>query len=109
MNSLSKIQGTYVNDILGQTFIIATADDSTGAITGSLATGNNTIEFSGVWNASTVQPNGIFHFNGGVPEGMLSGTGQTDDIEVFASISLGASICQKNHDTLGFSGRFIRA
>lgn len=109
---MSKIVGTYVNQTLNAKLTILTANDSDGAITGTLNLGSTQLAISGVWNASTVAPNGIFGFTGSVltPNGteVVGGAAQTDDFNLFNSLSLGFAVAQKGTETMNLSGKFAR-
>lgn len=105
---MSNIIGTYENKILKAKLSIATANDSTGAITGMVTVGSTEIPFSGVWNASTVAPNGIMAFTGSIPQIMMGGAAQTDDINRFSSVSVGFSVAQKDNNTMIVTGKLMR-
>jgi hypothetical protein len=105
---MSNIIGSYENKILNAKLKIATANDSNGAITGTVTVGSTQIPISGTWNASTVAPNGILAFTGSIPLTTLGGAGQTDNFGEFSSVSLGFSVAQKDNDTMNLTGKFVR-
>ena len=108
---MSNIIGNYVNAAVGAQLRILTANDSNGAITGTLSLGATQMSITGNWNASTVAPNGVFSFTGGSlnPTMDVGGAGQTADFNSFSSISLGFAVSQKDTQTMTISGKFTRA
>jgi hypothetical protein len=108
---MSNIVGNYVNAALNAKLTIATANDSNGAITGTLSLGATQMSIAGTWNASTVAPNGVFTFTGASlnPTKNVGGAGQTADFNSFSSISLGFAVSQKDTQTMIVAGTFIRA
>jgi hypothetical protein len=109
---MSNIVGTYTNSGLNAALQIATANDSNGQITGTLSVGSVRLAITGVWNASTVAPNGVLCFTGSTqtPSSMqVGGAAQTDDCNVFSSISLGFAVVQKGTPAMSVCGRFVRS
>jgi hypothetical protein len=109
---MSNIVGTYTNTSLNSKLQIASANDSNGQFNGTLSVGAIQLPFNGVWNASTVAPNGILSFTGSTltPSSMqVAGAAQTDDFNVFSSISLGFTVVQKGTPAMNVCGRFTRS
>jgi hypothetical protein len=109
---MTKIVGRYTNTSLNSTLVIAASDDMTGAINGTLSVGAIQIPFKGIWNTTSVTPNGILMFTGSTltPSSMqVGGAAQTDDVNVFSSISLGFTVVQKDSPAMTVCGRFTRS
>jgi hypothetical protein len=109
---MSNIVGSYTNTSLDSTLQIAWANDSNGEFKGTLSVGAIQFPLSGIWNASTVAPNGILSFTGSTqtPSSMqAAGAAQTDDFNVFSSISLGFTVVQKDMPAMSVCGRFKRS
>ena len=109
---MSRIVGSYTNPSLNSTMKIAASNDSNGEFNGTLSVGAIQIPFKGIWNTTTVAPTGILAFTGSTltPSSMqVAGAAQTDDVNVFSSISLGFTVVQKGAPAMNVCGRFTRS
>jgi hypothetical protein len=107
---MSKIIGHYENKILNAKLVISESNDQNGKIAGNIHVGGLEIPISGVWNASTVAPNGLLSFTGALVDQKLQvgGAGQTANFNEFGSVQLGFSVAQKDSETSNVTGKFLR-
>ncbi|OYW74446.1 MAG: hypothetical protein B7Z37_17810 [Verrucomicrobia bacterium 12-59-8] len=92
----SPIVGTFTSQSLNAKLVVVSADDSTGNFQGTYSQGATSWQITGVWNTSTMQPNAVFRFTGGVAgasvANIISGAGAAlDCFNSFAGTTISVS------------------
>ena len=108
---MSPIIGTYTNAALGVKLVISEADDSNGMIKGQVSLLGFTSPIQGVWNTSTISPNAVFEFSGGVgsPTYVVGGVGAALDFQTFANTNISISVASKGGVITHVNGLFVRS
>ena len=109
---MSPIIGTYKNTTINATLVIASADDSTGAIKGTLTVGSLILPVTGGWNNSTMAPSSVFSFTGSnyptAPCTIVAGAGATAS-KSFQPTNISFSLASAGGVIKDLSGQFVRS
>lgn len=103
---MSPIIGTYNNATLKATLVIASADDSTGAIKGTLTVASLNIPVTGGWNTSNIAPSAVFSFAGGTTVTQVAGVGATTDFRSFQPTNISFSLASTGGVITDMGGQF---